>query len=265
MATKAKMCDNDEIIELSEEIDEFGEDDLSEDLDNLKLDVDELVIEGDITWINETIKNKYDNSPFRIPLRNLKGIIVDYSLVDEDDYEKVMKYKWCISKGYASGYVEKRRIRLHHFILNKPELNNIIDHKDEDKLNNKKLNIHERTFNYNSHNVSKKITEKNTSKFKGVNYRKDNKKYCAKVTINKKTLHLGYFEKEEDAAIAFDKYTFKYYGKDANNNHLITYEETLDIDIDTLIKKKPERKIPLNIKTFYKQYYARITYKKKNI
>jgi hypothetical protein len=265
MATKAKMCNNDEIIELSEEIDEFGEDELSDEIDNLKLDVDELVTEGDITWINETIKNKYDNSPFRIPLRNRKGIIVDYSLVDEDDYEKVMKYKWrAVNGGYASGHVKNKSIRLHHFILGKPSGLNIIDHKNGDKLNNTKLNIHEKSKNFNSQNRTKVYDEeKHTSKFKGVCYNPTIDKYCSQASVNKKNFNLGYFEKEEDAAIAYDKYTYKVYGKHANNNKLITYEETIDIDINTLIKNRV-RDLPNNISIVKNKYYIKKLYNKIN-
>lgn len=46
-----------------------------------------------------------ENYPFRLPLRNKMKEIVDYTLVDEDDFHKVNKYKWHLSHGYACGYV----------------------------------------------------------------------------------------------------------------------------------------------------------------
>jgi histidinol phosphatase-like enzyme len=56
------------------------------------------------TFASEEIKNKYDNSPYRIPLRNKSGVIVEFALVEEQDFERVNARKWHLSKnGYAQG------------------------------------------------------------------------------------------------------------------------------------------------------------------
>jgi hypothetical protein len=106
-------------------------------------------------WISDEIKNKYDNSPFRIPLRNKDKVIVEYALVDEEDFEKVNKYKWHLSNGYAHGTVEKKMILLHHFVFKKPTDDNIIDHINEDKLNDFKSNLREVSKSMNEHNKKK--------------------------------------------------------------------------------------------------------------
>jgi hypothetical protein len=61
-------------------------------------------------------------------------------LVDENDFEKVNKYKWYLNNGYAQGKVDKKLIRLHHFVFKKPENGNVIDHINQDRLNDDKLN-----------------------------------------------------------------------------------------------------------------------------
>ncbi len=220
------------------------------------------ITDGNIKWINEEIKNKYDNSPWRIPLRNKYGIIVEYSLVDEDDYEKVMKYKWHLSHfGYAVGTILRKETRLHHYIFRKPNGKNIIDHLNQDKLNNCKDNLREISKSENIHNISKNTKIKTHSKYKGVSYSFN--KYRASITYNKKTIHLGSFTNEEDAAIIYDKYSYKLYGKNACNNKLINYNDTININIEDLIKNNKElpRNVKYNKKT--KEYYSYMTYEKK--
>jgi hypothetical protein len=191
----------------------------------------------ELIWINDEIKNKYDNSPFRIPLRNKSGVIIEYALVDEEDYEKVNKYKWHLSNGYAQGKVDKKIIRLHHFVFKKPDGKNVIDHINQDKLNEQKLNLREVSISENGHNVKKNTNIESTSKFKGVSWDKKLNKWKVQCTIDKKIVSLGLFETEEEAAKIYDIYTFIKIGKKANNNNLVKYEDSLEVNIDELIKK----------------------------
>jgi hypothetical protein len=205
-------------------------------------------------YISDEIKNKYDNSPFRIPLRNQEGVIVEFALVDEDDFEKVNKYKWCLSNGYAHGTVEGKLIRLHHFVFKKPENGNVIDHINQDKLNEQKLNLREVSQSENGHNKGKNTNIESSSKYKGVSWYENEKKWKSECRINKKTDILGSFENEEEAAKQYDIYTFIKIGEKANNNNLVKYEDTLTINIDDLIKK-PSNKYdtPKNISFDKKQ------------
>jgi hypothetical protein len=224
---------------------------------------EEYITDGKTKWRNEEIKNKYDNSPCRIPLRNKYKIIVEYSIIDKDDYEKVMKNKWHLSHfGYAVGTVSGKEIRLHHHIFRKPTDKNIIDHIDQDKLNNCKSNLREINKSENCHNVSKNNNIITHSKYKGVTFSAN--KYRASITYNKKTIHLGSFESEEDAGIIYDKYSYKLYGENASNNKLITYNDTLNINIEDLIVKN-KRDLPFNIyfDSKIKKYYSYIGYEKK--
>jgi hypothetical protein len=171
-------------------------------------------------WINDEIKNKYDNSPFRIPLRNKNKVIVEYALVDEDDYEKVNKYKWHLNPGgYAQGKIGRKDIRLHHFVFKKPEKGNIIDHINQDKCNDSKLNLREVSRSMNAHNQIKNTNIESSSKYKGVSWNKNENKWRAVSVFEKKTDSLGVFETEEEAAKAYDIYTFIKRGIEANNNN----------------------------------------------
>lgn len=59
-----------------------------------------------------------------------------------------------------------------------------------------------------SRNV-RQISKNNTTGYKGVSYRKDRKKYCAKITVNNIYTHLGFFLTAIDGARAYNKYVLE--------------------------------------------------------
>jgi hypothetical protein len=209
---------------------------------------------------------------YKVPLRNKAKEIIDYTYVSKEDYENVMKYTWhrikkiCknIIKYYAHGCIDKKQIYLTYFILGKPEEGFVIDHIDGSSLNNCRDNLRFATFSQNSQNKILNNKEIKTSKYIGVsldnNYSKS-KKWRA-FSSNK---NLGTFNNEIDAAIRYDSYVLKVYGKDTKTNGLVKYEDIVDKDITDFIPKKIERNLPDNI-CFTKsnnKYYAKIKYNKK--
>ena len=81
--------------------------------------------------------------------------------------------------------------------LPNPENKKCVDHIDNNINNNKLTNLRWATLSQNQHN--RKIDKDNTSGTKGVSFRKDIKKWTARITINGKTICLGSFMKKEDA------------------------------------------------------------------
>ena len=53
---------------------------------------------------------------------------------------------------------------------------------------------------------NQRIPKNNKTGFKGVSFRKDNNKYRAVIFINKKMIHLGYFQTAVEGAIAYNNY-----------------------------------------------------------
>ncbi len=82
------------------------------------------------------------------------------------------------------------------FLLN-PENKKCVDHIDGDRTNNKLINLRYATYSENSCN--QKLSNRNTSGAKGVCYDKSKKKWKETIKMNLKTIHLGYFERIEDA------------------------------------------------------------------
>ena len=85
------------------------------------------------------------------------------------------------------------------FLNHKPCGNKIVvDHIDNNKLNNKLYNLQLIT---NRENLSK--DKKSNSKYTGVCWHKSVKKWQSRIGINGKMKHLGYFTDEKEAAQAY--------------------------------------------------------------
>jgi hypothetical protein len=147
-----------------------------------------------------------------------------YTVVDPDDYYRFGRFKWHIrgndKKMYAVRDVivgpGKTRLRsLHREIMGNP-LNFLIDHLNNIPLDNRTPNLRKATQSQNQQNINKR---KNTSsRFIGVCFRTRFKKWSSHIDHNKKRIHLGYFDKEIDAAHAYDTAAAKFYGKHARLN-----------------------------------------------
>lgn len=89
--------------------------------------------------------------------------------------------------------------------------NSQIDHRDGDSLNNNPENLRLATPTENGRNRGK--NKNNTSGCKGVTRIKNRGKWEAKIQIDGKTLHLGYFEEIADAAAAYDRAAQEHHGE----------------------------------------------------
>jgi hypothetical protein len=157
---------------------------------------------------------------------NIKGSIV---LIDNNEYDKISKYKLFTSVGYCFVIIDGRRERLHHIILGKPETGFVVDHINNNKLDNRKENLRFASYQLNSQNKPKK--DNTSSKYIGVGYIKKNKKWRSSALKK----HLGYFETEIDAAMEYDRYIIKNL-EGGRTNNLFT-EEEIDIIKETYINK----------------------------
>lgn len=146
------------------------------------------------------------------------------ALIDDEDYERVVLHKWCCDRnGYVvrkifvsrDGKKQPRKIMLHRFILNAPPGMDV-DHINHDLLDNRRSNIRLATRSQNSANRPSKSGS--SSRYKGVVWHERVNPWRAKIAVNGKQQHLGYFATEEEAAHAYDKAAYAAWGEFAHLN-----------------------------------------------
>jgi hypothetical protein len=76
-----------------------------------------------------------------------------------------------------------------------------LDHIDGNRDNNKINNLREATSSQNKQNT--KMSKQSKSGLKGAHYHKISKKWLSRIKVNKKTIHLGYFDTKEEAHEAY--------------------------------------------------------------
>ncbi|WP_287345845.1 AP2 domain-containing protein [Mesorhizobium sp.] len=76
-----------------------------------------------------------------------------------------------------------------------------IDHMDTVESHNWIDNLRPANRNENMHNVGK--AKNNTSGFKGVSWHSSNQKWAANIRVNKRKIHIGYFNDPEGAHAAY--------------------------------------------------------------
>lgn len=138
--------------------------------------------------------------------------------IDVDDFERIRNYCWIEN---SNGYMEtttkdKKHVKMHRLIMNNQY--DIVDHADRNRLNNRKYNLRDASNGQNAMNRSKQCN--NTSEISGVSWDSKENKWVAKIDINKKRKHLGYFINKEDAIIARLKAEKEYFGEFAPQRHL---------------------------------------------
>lgn len=140
------------------------------------------------------------------------------ALIDEEDCEQVATRKWYRSDAKRTAYAKATDHTdprwMHQFVLKTFEE---IDHRDGNGLDNRKQNLRLTTRNDNVQNAAKRGVNP-TSVYKGVYFNKLTKKWVAQVCIDYKTTHLGSFDNEIDAAIAYDTAVIELRGNHARTN-----------------------------------------------
>jgi len=162
---------------------------------------------------------RYRKKRYGYSFRRIRLAKDRFAVVDPEDFRKLSLYDWHLhenkGKCYAVTFNEGKILYMHRFITNAPK-GTIIDHRNHESLDNRKVNLRFATHSQNCCN--KKILKKGTSKYRGVGIDKKSKKWRAVIYYNGIRKYLGSFENEEDAARAYDNAAKIYHGEFAMLN-----------------------------------------------
>ena len=148
------------------------------------------------------------------------------ALVDDEDFEYLNQFKWCILNGRNKLYATRnlsinkkfvKSILMHRIIMN-TDKDLVVDHLNGNTLDNRKCNLRNCTHGENLRN--QKISIKNTSGYKGVSWSIEKKKWFTQIQLKNKKIFIGYFVNSIDAAKAYNEAAIKFYGEFANLNKI---------------------------------------------
>lgn len=144
------------------------------------------------------------------------------ALVDDADFALVNQYQWCVSVAHSGNVTYAIRAlkrdgakttQLMHRLIAGPGL---VDHIDRNGLNNQRANLRPATYAQNAGNRTG--VSGTSSKFKGVCWIKQSQKWRASICVSGRTLYLGEYATEQEAALAYDSAAPVHFGEFARLN-----------------------------------------------
>ena len=148
-----------------------------------------------------------------------------YTAIVSDEDADLGNHKWFARTGRSGVYAcrdvkhggKQIRIYLHRCILERilghsiPE-GMLADHISRDTLNNKRSNLRLASPSQNIANSRrmKRTAPKLDSPYRGVYWIPEKQKWRAQITVNKKSIYLGYYTEPETAALAYNEAALKH-------------------------------------------------------
>lgn len=138
-------------------------------------------------------------------------------VIDAEDMNIVSSYTWWVNNGNAPVVYTSIWTNPIGYSLS---LSNLVmgtdyklDHINRNPFDNRKSNLRFCTNSQNGANRIYKTKRPKSSKYKGVSFHKQHRKFGANIKVMYKAKHLGYFDTEEEAARAYDKAAKYYFGE----------------------------------------------------
>ncbi|MDY0356607.1 MAG: HNH endonuclease [Sedimentisphaerales bacterium] len=156
-----------------------------------------------------------DDSIRYIPLTRGK-----FAIVDAADYEWLSKYKWLATGNEKRGFYAGRRVGqgmlLMHRAIMQPPPGMVVDHISGNGLDQRRANLRVCSQRHNSHN--RRPSRWTSSRFKGVYFCRATGKWVATIGFEGRSIHLGSFDDEVEAARVYDRKARELFGEYAYLN-----------------------------------------------
>lgn len=155
--------------------------------------------------------------------------------IDREDLERVSQHSWRAIKSPSGrfkvitsirGPNGARNVTLGRFLIKPPKGKQIYPRRFQEGLDYRKDNLVVCTIKERQRLLPKRKSQ-TSSKYRGVSYSRTDKRWKAGIEVDGRSINLGHFKYEEDAAVAYNKAARKHFG---------------DIAYQNQIKKTPKRK-----------------------
>lgn len=134
-------------------------------------------------------------------------------LVDDADLDMLRQFKWLPVRRGQTYYARSRfggaTIYMHRLLL-LPDPDQSVDHKNGNGLDNRRANLRVADACGQARNSRK---GGGVSRFRGVYLNRNTGRWYAQVSIRDRSIHLGTFDSEEEAALARDAAARVHYGE----------------------------------------------------
>lgn len=158
-----------------------------------------------------------------IPLGRTGNLV---AIVDDEDFDSLSQYKWRAMRARKRNHPDEFRavrgthgsgegiVFMHRQITDAPKGIDV-DHANGDTLDNRRANL--RHCNQSQNQANRHALEPlKTSRFKGVCW--NGSRWQAGIKVQGKSIHLGVYRDEKDAAAAYDEAARKHFGEFAHTN-----------------------------------------------
>lgn len=152
------------------------------------------------------------------------------AIVDDDDFDRVSQFKWVAWVKKREGKTEvyairtfrrphkqQRTVQLHRFVMDVWD-GRLVDHRNHDSLDCRKVNLRVCTHAQNTMNSRKR--RDGSSQYKGVRFISKLKKWSVRITVNGQRRYVGFYLSEEEAARAYNDAARQHFGEFACLNQL---------------------------------------------
>lgn len=130
-------------------------------------------------------------------LYNIKNKEVERTQFDLQDVSLIQEYHWGLSTGYAVTYIKGNLVFMHNLLLGCYA--GVADHKDRNRLNNRRYNICMTTQQINL--LNRGLYKNNKSGVKGVRFHVKRNKWLAELALDGVKLY-EFFSTFEEAVVA---------------------------------------------------------------
>jgi AP2-like factor, euAP2 lineage len=148
--------------------------------------------------------------------------------IDREDLKRVNDHSWRVTKGTTGRQRVVTSIRtpdgvktvtLGKFLMNPPSGMQVYPRRFNEGLDYRKSNLVVCTLAERQRLLPKKRT-KTSSTYRGVSFSRSHKKWRAGIEVNGRSLNLGLYKSEDEAAEAYNKAARKHFGAVAYQNQI---------------------------------------------